>query len=109
MLDALEKELCTMIMESCRVTDAPSVELSPDAPLFGPESAFGLDSLDAVEVVVAVQRNYHVRIDAQETSREVLQSLRTLAQFIRSRQEPATDAAPAAGAAPSGVRAPDLA
>ena len=96
MLDALEKELCSMIVDTCRVTDAPAEEPSPDAALIGPDSAFGLDSLDAVEVVVAVQRKYNVRIDAQETSRVVLQSLRTLAQFIRSRQESASGVTAAA-------------
>lgn len=95
MLDALEEELYHMIVDTCRVTDVPPIAPLPDAPLIGPESAFGLDSLDAVEVVVAVQRKYHVRIDAQETSRQVLQSLRTLAQFIRSRQVDASCTMPA--------------
>jgi acyl carrier protein len=95
MLDALEKELYGMIAETCRVTEMPPEEPSPDAPLVGPDSAFGLDSLDAVEIVVAVQRKYNVRIDAQESSRRVLQSLRTLAEFIRSRQQAAATSATA--------------
>ena len=94
MLDALERELNDLIMETCRVTDRPPEEPSPDAPLIGPDSAFGLDSLDAVELVVAVQRKYKVRIDAQESSRQVLKSLRTLAAFIRSRREGGAGAAP---------------
>ena len=96
MLDALEKELHNMIVDTCRVTDSPQEDPAPDAPLIGPDSAFGLDSLDAVEVVVAVQRKYNVRIDAKETSRQVLQSLRTLAQFVRSRQERGSSITPAA-------------
>jgi len=92
MLDALEKELCELVISTCRVTDAPAEDPDPDAPLIGPESMFGLDSLDAVEIVVAVHRKYNVRIDAQETSRQVLQSLRTLAAFVRSRREDATPA-----------------
>ncbi len=87
MLDPLEKELADMIMEICRFQSPPPPELSPDAALIGPDSPFGLDSLDAVEIVVAVQRKFNVRIDSQETSRRVLQSLRTLAGFIRSRRE----------------------
>lgn len=86
MLDELEQELAEMIVKTCRVTDTLPEQISPEAPLIGPDSPFGLDSLDAVEVVVAVQRKYNIRIDAQETSRRVLQSLRTLADFIRSRQ-----------------------
>lgn len=79
---ALEQELQQLIIASCNVLDPPK-ELMADAPLIGPDSPFGLDSLDAVEVVVAVQREYDVRIGSQETSREVLQSLRTLADYIR--------------------------
>jgi acyl carrier protein len=84
LLSALEQELAGMIAETCRCTEAPPADPSPDAPLIGPDSPFGLDSLDAVEIVVAVQRKYHVRIDSQETSRKVLRSLRTLAEFIQN-------------------------
>lgn len=87
MLDGLEKELSEMIMETCRIAGPLTEEVTPDTPLIGPDSPYGLDSLDAVEVVVAVQRKYQVRIEAQETSREVLRSLRTLADFIRSQKK----------------------
>jgi acyl carrier protein len=81
-MDALERELQDLVIEVCNVTDPPA-EVAPDAPLIGPDSPFGLDSLDAVEVVVAVQKRFEVRIGSQETSREVLRSLRTLAEYIR--------------------------
>lgn len=87
MLSALERELADMILEICRYEGSPPADPSPDAPLIGPESPFGLDSLDAVEIVVAVQRNYHIRIDSQETSRSVLRSLRTLAEFIQNHRK----------------------
>ena len=82
--DGLEQELFRMVAETCRVVEPLPADISPDAPLIGPDSPFGLDSLDAVEIVVSVQRKYNVRIDAQETSRQVLQSIATLAEFIRS-------------------------
>jgi len=87
MLDSLEQELSEMIIEICRVEGPLMREITPNSPLIGPDSPYGLDSLDAVEVVVAVQKTYQIRIEAQETSREVLQSLRTLAAFIRSQQK----------------------
>lgn len=87
MLDGLEQELSDMIIDTCRVEAPLTQEITPDTPLIGPDSPYGLDSLDAVEVVVAVQRKYQIRIEAQETSREVLRSLRTLADFIRSQQK----------------------
>ena len=87
MLSVLERELVEMILETCRCPEPPSVEPSPNAPLIGPESPFGFDSLDAVEIVVAVQRKFNVRIDSQETSRKVLRSLRTLAEFIQNHRK----------------------
>lgn len=87
MLDSLEQELSEMIIETCRVAGPLPLEITPDAPLIGPDSPYGLDSLDAVEVVVAVQKKYNLRIDSQESSRQVLQSLRTLADYIRRHRE----------------------
>jgi len=78
----LEKELQEMIIEACNVDDPPA-EVDVDAFLIGPDSPLGLDSLDAVEIVVAVERKYRVRIGGQETGRDVLRSLRTVADFIR--------------------------
>lgn len=86
MLDSLEQELSEMIIDTCRVADPVAAEIGPDAPLIGPDSPYGLDSLDAVEIVVAVQKNYRIRIEAQEAGREVLRSLRSLATYIRSQQ-----------------------
>ena len=87
MLDSLEQELSEMIIETCRVAGPLPLEITPDTPLIGPDSPYGLDSLDAVEVVVAVQKKYNLRIDSQESSRQVLQSLRTLADYIRRHRE----------------------
>jgi len=81
--DGLEKELVEMIAEVCNLIDPVPDTLSFDNPIFGPDSPLGLDSLDAVEIVVAVEKIYHVRIDALETSRRVFRSFRTLADFIR--------------------------
>lgn len=80
-LTELEKELVAMIIDECNVIEPPAT-VSPDAPIVGPQSPFGLDSLDAVEVVVGVQKKFGVRIGNQETSRQIFRSLRTLAKHI---------------------------
>jgi acyl carrier protein len=85
----LEKELLEMIVDVCKIPDPVPDDFSPDDPLIGPDSVLGLDSLDAVEIVVVVEKRYHVRISVDETSRVVFRSTRMLAEYIR-RQLPAT-------------------
>lgn len=84
--DGLERELRDLIVAVCYVDDAPE-EIFPDVPIVGPDSPWGLDSLDAVEIIVEVQKQFNVRIGGQETGRELLRSLRSLADFIRKERE----------------------
>ncbi len=79
----LKADLKLLIIEKCNFEDFLPEYLSDDDYLFGPESPLGLDSLDAIEVVVAVQKKYGVRIGGQETARKVLASIQTLADYVR--------------------------
>ena len=87
MNDNLEHELLELIIDLCNIEDILPGDVPVDAPLIGPESPLGLDSLDAVEVVVAVQKDYGVRIGGKSSSREVLQSISALAAFIRIKRK----------------------
>lgn len=82
--DSLEKEILDLIIEVCNVEEFPEGGIGSDAPLTGPDSPLHLDSLDSVEIVVAVQAQYNVRIDNQRLARRVLKTLKSLADFIRS-------------------------
>ncbi len=79
----LELELARLIIDFCNVEDTAAQDVPCDVPLIGPDSPFGLDSLDAVEIVVAVQKAYGARIGSDESSREALASLTALASFVR--------------------------
>lgn len=81
----LERELAALIIEFCNIENVTPEDVPEDVPLIGPESPFGLDSLDAVEIVVAVQKRYQVRLGADADSREALASLKALADFVRNR------------------------
>lgn len=83
MSDNLERELAELIIEFCNVEGVCAEDVSLDLPLIGPDSPFSLDSLDAVEIVVAVQKRYQARIEAQDSSRAALASLKALAEFVR--------------------------
>ena len=85
-MDTLEQELRTLIGEACDLDAARMADLQLDDPLVGPAGPLGLDSLDALEIVTAVQRKYGIRIDDRNTSIQVLQSLRTLVDFIQAQK-----------------------
>ena len=51
--------------------------------MIGPDSPLGLDSLDSLEILVAVEKKYGVRIAHESSARRVLASLDTLVAFVR--------------------------
>jgi acyl carrier protein len=81
----LEEELKQLIIEGLNIDSETAQQLDTDTALFG--EGLGLDSLDAVELVVALQRKYGELIEGLETERDSLQSIKTLAEFIRQRRE----------------------
>ena len=84
MISTLEQELLKKICHTCNVQDVEIDTIQSDDPLIGPDSPLGIDSLDALEIVVMVQKTYGVRIDSQNTSRMVLQTVATLAEYIQN-------------------------
>jgi acyl carrier protein len=78
----LKSEIKILIMETLNITDVAKEDVEEDAPLFGKDNALGLDSIDALEIVMALQEKYGVRIDDKNQSRFVLQSIDAIADFI---------------------------
>jgi acyl carrier protein len=85
---ALETELKEMLVRELKLEDMDPAEILDDDPLFG--EGLGLDSLDAVELVVLMQKHYQVEIKDMEEGRTAFTSIRTLAEYIREKR-PASD------------------
>lgn len=83
-MDSLQHELLELICTTCNLRDVNLDQIGPDDPLIGPNSPLGTDSLDALEIAVTVQKEYGVRMDSENTSRVVLQSVAHLADYIRA-------------------------
>jgi acyl carrier protein len=82
-MDQLQRELLELICTTCNLHDVNLDSIAPDDPLIGPDSKLGIDSLDALEIAVTVQKEYGVRMDSENTSRVVLQSIAHLADYIK--------------------------
>jgi acyl carrier protein len=79
-------ELKKKIIESLRLQDVTPEQIEDEAPLFG--TGLGLDSIDALELVVMLEKNYGIVIKDIEEGRPAFRSVRTLAEFIESKQAP---------------------
>ena len=77
-------ELKARIIESLKLQDITPEQIDNDAPLFG--EGLGLDSIDALELVVLLEKNYGIVIKDIEEGRPAFKSVRTLAEFIDARQ-----------------------
>ena len=64
----------------------PAGGLRDDEPWFGPESRLDLDSLDALQISIAIQKKYRVRMTDSKETRRALRSLQTLADYLRQQQ-----------------------
>lgn len=80
-----EHELARLIVESLNLEDIQASEIEPDAPLFG--DGLGLDSIDALELALAISQKYSVQMKAEdETLKAAFGTLRDLNIFIQARQ-----------------------
>ena len=86
-IKSLKSELKELVVETCNLQEVgiTADHIKDDEPLIDPSSPLGIDSLDAVEIVVALEKKYKVRIRDINTSRQVLQSINTLADFINKK------------------------
>ena len=73
-------DLKANIIESLKLQDITSEQIDDDAPLFG--TGLGLDSIDALELVVMLEKKYGIVIKDIEEGRPAFRSVRTLAEFI---------------------------
>lgn len=75
-------ELKKQIIEELNLEGVQPEDIEDDAPLFG--DGLGLDSIDALELVVLLEKYHGVKITDEEVGRKVLQSINTMVEFIRT-------------------------
>jgi acyl carrier protein len=83
-------ELKKLIVENCVLKTQPD-QIGENTPLFGPGSV-GLDSLDALQLTVAIEQQFGIVINDAQVARQALQSLGTLRRWLA--QQPSPGATP---------------
>lgn len=83
--EAVEQEIKEFIVSTLKLEDVTPGDIDVEAPLFG--TGLGLDSVDALELGVALHKSYGIKIDSKsEESRAHLRSVRSLASLVRERR-----------------------
>jgi acyl carrier protein len=88
-------ELKAMIVRKLNLKAVTADSFADDAPLFGPQG-IGLDSVDALELVLAIESEYGIQIQDAEVGKEAFASARSLHAFVTARR-----AGAAAGGSPA--------
>ena len=81
---SLREDLKRLIVETLRMEEISPEDIADDEPLFGDEG-LGLDSVDALELVVHIEEKYGIQIEDEEVGRKVFASINSLADFIQEK------------------------
>jgi acyl carrier protein len=80
--EKLKMELKRLIVEECDISLDPA-EIGDEDPLFGKDSRLGLDSIDALQISMAIQNRFNLSITDSKQMRKVMRSMNTFADFIQ--------------------------
>ena len=79
-MEQLVAELKRHIIDTLELEDITPEQIETEAPLF--REGLGLDSIDAVELVVMIEKHYGVKMKKMATARAAFESVHTLAEFV---------------------------
>ncbi len=79
-METLIYELKEQIIEALNLEDLTPEQIETDAPLFG--DGLGLDSIDALEIILILEKQYGIRIANPAEAKPIFYSVRTLADYI---------------------------
>lgn len=86
MSDPLLAKLKVLVVETLRLEDVAPADIPDDEPLIG--GGLSLDSIDALELVVRLEKEFGIKIASSEESKSALASMSSLAAYIRERADP---------------------
>jgi len=80
-----ELKMAELLIEALNLEDMEAEDIGPEDELFGDD--LGLDSIDALEIALAISQEYSVQMKAEdESTREAFRSIRSLTAYVQSHQ-----------------------
>lgn len=79
-MDALKEQLKKQLIAQLRLEDITPEDIDSSAPLFG--DGLGLDSIDALEIIVLLEKEYGIKLQDPKQGKDVFQSIDSLAKYI---------------------------
>ena len=83
-MEELIKNLKRQIIESLNLEDISVDDIDENDPLFG--EGLGLDSIDALELIVMLEKHYGIKIEDPKKGKDIFSSVRSIAEFIQNHQ-----------------------
>ncbi|MBC8321609.1 MAG: acyl carrier protein [Bacteroidetes bacterium] len=84
-MEELIEKLKLQIIEQLNLEDMAPEDIDPEEPLFG--EGLGLDSIDALELIVLLEKEYGIKIQNPKDGQKIFFSLSTMAKYIKENQK----------------------
>ena len=84
-MEEITNKLKKEIIEVLNLEEMEPDDIETDAPLFG--EGLGLDSIDALELIVLLEKNYGIKIEDPKEGRKIFYSVQTMADFIQEQKK----------------------
>jgi len=81
-MEELILQLKSQIIEALNLEDMEPQDIEDDAPLFG--DGLGLDSIDALELIVLLEKNYGIKLKNPAEGKEIFKSVRCIAEYVEA-------------------------
>lgn len=85
-MENLIETLKEQIIEALNLEDMTAADIDNDVPIFG-EDGLGLDSIDALELIVMLEKNYGIRLANAKEGKDVFKSVRIMAEYIEQNRK----------------------
>lgn len=82
----LKEELKSKIIEALNLEDMNPSDIEDDAPLFGDEG-LGLDSIDALELIVLLEKNYGIKITDPKEGKDIFKSINVMSDYVAANRK----------------------